>query len=430
MVFNLAHCSRRCWSSLTPPPPVHRTKNGERVAVQKLDDDEGPLFPTVALDTPGVIWINLGDAPFAHPPNDDDDKKDKKKKKSKKAGKDKKTPRGGKKTPRDGKKTPRGGKDKSASNDNEAEAEEQPKAENEGDKGKEKAEAEQQPAPVAPPAPAQLTGWHLVDAYTLVYRPACAWPNATKFTVQIPASVLSFYNEPIEPFKKEYKSRTASVEHTSVDSGEAQVLDPTIAICFDQKIDPTEVIKHVQVRTRSFVGMVIELLIKDDTTNRCRRRSGASRMWALWPWWPTTRCRICVPPSCGTRCSSTPSRTSASSSGAPSRSRPRPRSPSRSPRSPRSRDLSWEPNTPSPSAPYSRSRSRVRSPLRVCCAVRRIMSVRMPHIQYLAYQCTSHARWALSSLSSSTSTSHSSSPCRPRSKTWYELKSFRIQTVV
>lgn len=344
------------------------------MAVQKLDDDEGPLFPTVALDTPGVIWINLGDAPFAHPPNDDD-KKDKKKKKSKKAGKDKKTPR-------DGKKTPRGGKDKSASNDNEAEAEEQPKAESEGAKGKEKAEAEaeQQPSPVAAPAPEELTGWHLVDAYTLVYRPACAWPNATKFTVQIPASVVSFYNEPIEAFKKEYKSRTASVEHTSVDSGEAQVLDPTIAICFNQKIDPTEVIKHIQVRARSFVIMVIALLINahthdthdthhTHTPKRCRRRSGASRTWALWPWWPTTRCRPCAPPSCVTRSSSTPSRTSASSSGAPSRSRPRPRSPSRLPRSPRSRDPSWEPKTPSPSAPYSRSRSRVRCPVHCTCVL-------------------------------------------------------------
>jgi hypothetical protein len=62
--------------------------------------------------------------------------------------------------------------------------------------------------------------------------------------------VVSFYNEPLEDaFKKEYTSQLPRVQRTSIENGEAQVLDPAIAICFDQRIDSSEVVKHIQVST-------------------------------------------------------------------------------------------------------------------------------------------------------------------------------------
>jgi hypothetical protein len=256
----------------------------------------------VALDCSGVVNVNLGDAPFLHAPNDGKDG-EQKKKKSKKDGKSK-----GKKTPRGGKKkSPRGGsKDKSTSNDNdneaEAEAEEgeqSPAQAVQGDaKGKEKADtgATHSPPDSADTEPAP--GWRLVDPYTFVYRPPCAWPKSTKFTVQvrteepyamfyvvaafddshrsqIPSSVVSFYNEPIEAFSQEYNSQTPYVLRTSVEDGEAQVLDPTIAICFDQKIDPTEVIKHIQVRNvLSLMWRSVHVSLAGIAEQRCGKGIG------------------------------------------------------------------------------------------------------------------------------------------------------------
>lgn len=193
------------------PSWKHRTKNGKQVAAVELAKGEEPLFPSgkvcgqgvnsikvhkcvismafsVALDCSGVLQINLGDGPFAHPPGSKGKEKEKKKKKKGK----KKSPRGenddakkasettpcGNETPRDVK--ARSTEEESADDNN---------------KGKEKCtekevmetekETTERADNVAPDSAALHSGWHLPNAYTLVYTPPCDWPKAHAFAVKV-----------------------------------------------------------------------------------------------------------------------------------------------------------------------------------------------------------------------------------------------------
>lgn len=93
---------------------------------------------------------------------------------------------------------------------------------------------------------------------------------------------MSFYNEPLEQeFKKDFHSRLARVQFTSVDSGEAQVLQPAIAICFDQKVDPLQVVQFIDVSASQwrFKSVGVVTLVPQDEIAALRSTILRSASW-------------------------------------------------------------------------------------------------------------------------------------------------------
>ena len=104
--------------------------------------------------------------------------------------------------------------------------------------------------------PAQLTPdvpgkWRWLGTKTLHFDPKVRMPMATDYKVELPASTKSIDGKTLKsPISFSFSTPTLNIVD-SLPGSEPQPLSPLIAIRFDQKIEPSELIKHIHLKEGS-----------------------------------------------------------------------------------------------------------------------------------------------------------------------------------
>ncbi|MBC7231926.1 MAG: Ig-like domain-containing protein [Chloroflexi bacterium] len=127
--------------------------------------------------------------------------------------------------------------------------------------------------------------WRWVGTKTLLFEPTFRFPMATQYTVEIPAGTTSAIGGRLEEtITWTFTTPPPRVQSTHPSAG-PQVRDPLMFVAFDQRIDPTAVLKTIQVKAGGKVFPITLASREDVETNeeasRLAKDAGEGRWLAF-----------------------------------------------------------------------------------------------------------------------------------------------------